>query len=90
MIFLLDTKACIRYLRDPNSRVRQEQSSRPPSAIRLSSIVMSELYRGALRSKNPPAERAKVDAFAAAGFARGLPLLRGRNSGQEGIEAGRG
>ncbi|MFO0802557.1 MAG: PIN domain-containing protein [Gemmataceae bacterium] len=64
MIFLLDANACIRYLRDPKSRVRQELSSRPPSAIRLSSVVMSELYRGALRSKNPPVERAKVDAFA--------------------------
>jgi tRNA(fMet)-specific endonuclease VapC len=65
VIFLLDTNACIRYLRDQTSRVRQELASRPPSAIRLSSVVMSELYRGALRSKNPPVERTKVDAFAA-------------------------
>lgn len=65
MIHLLDTNACIRYLRDAKSRVRREMESRSPSDIRLSSIVMSELYRGALRSKNPAAELAKVDAFAA-------------------------
>jgi len=65
VIFLLDTNVCIRCLRKSHPRVRQELASRPPSAIKLASIVMSELYRGALRSKNPTVERAKVDAFAA-------------------------
>jgi tRNA(fMet)-specific endonuclease VapC len=65
VIFLLDTNVCIRCLRKSHPRVRHELASRAPSAIRLASIVMSELYRGALRSKSPPAERAKVDAFAA-------------------------
>lgn len=65
MTFLLDTNACIRYLRDPKSRVRTELESRPPSEIRLCSVVLTELYRGALRSKKPVEERIKVDDFAA-------------------------
>jgi tRNA(fMet)-specific endonuclease VapC len=65
VIYLLDTNVCIRCLRKSHPRVRQELAARPPAAIRLASIVLSELHRGALRSKNPAAELAKVDAFAA-------------------------
>ena len=64
MKHLLDTNACIRYLHDPHSRVRQELAIRPPAEIRLSAVVMSELYRGALRSKKPVEERIKIDDFA--------------------------
>src|SRR5437868_15515638 len=64
MTYLLDTNACIRYLRDPNSPVGRELVSHPPSEVRLASVVMSELYRGAFRSKNPDVELIKVDDFA--------------------------
>ena len=65
MIYLLDTNACIRYFRDPASRVRRELASRSPADIRLCSVVLAELYRGALRSANPPGSRTKVDTFSA-------------------------
>ncbi len=65
MKYLLDTNTCIRYLRDPASRVRRELAVRPVADIFLCSVVLAELYRGARKSANPPASRAAVDAFAA-------------------------
>lgn len=65
MTYLLDTNTCITYFRKPNSRVRRELAARTPADIRLCSVVMSELYRGALRSADPVGTRATVDAFAA-------------------------
>jgi tRNA(fMet)-specific endonuclease VapC len=65
MTYLLDTNTCIRYFRDPASRVRRELATRSPADIRLCSVVLAELYRGALRSTNPAATRAAVDAFVA-------------------------
>jgi tRNA(fMet)-specific endonuclease VapC len=65
VIYLLDTNACIRYFRDPNSRVRAELAARSPADIRFCSVVLAELYRGALRSSNPATSRATVDAFIA-------------------------
>lgn len=64
MTYLDDTNACIRYFRDPASRVRRELAARTPADIRLCSVVLAELYRGALRSTNPAATRATVDTFA--------------------------
>ncbi len=65
MKYLLDTNTCIRYLRDPKSRVRRELAARRPSEIRLCSVVLAELYRGCLKSADPVASRAAVDTFAA-------------------------
>lgn len=65
MTYLLDTNACIRYLRDPASRVRRELAARPPADIRLCSVVLAELYPGALRSTHPVASRTAVDALVA-------------------------
>lgn len=65
MSYLLDTNACIRYLRDPKSRIGVALAARSPSDICMSSVVLSELYRGALRSRKPAEERQKVDVFVA-------------------------
>jgi tRNA(fMet)-specific endonuclease VapC len=65
MMYLLDTNACITYLRRPTSRVRREVAAQPPTDLFLCSIVLAELYRGALRSANSIASRASVDKFAA-------------------------
>ena len=65
MKYLLDTNVCIRCLRKSHPKMRQELASRSPSDIYLSTVVLSELYRGTLRSTNPSAERSKVDAFVA-------------------------
>lgn len=65
MKYLLDTNTCIRYLRDPESRVRREIAARAPADVGLCSVVLAELYRGARKSANPSAGRAAVDAFAA-------------------------
>jgi tRNA(fMet)-specific endonuclease VapC len=63
MTYLLDSNVCIQYMRGRNLLVRLRLSAKPLHEIRLCSVVKSELYLGALRSANPPANRAKVDAF---------------------------
>ncbi len=65
MPFLLDTNAWVRYIRDPNSPVRSRLAAVPPTEVRLCSVVLSELYRGALRSADPAGNRAVIDALAA-------------------------
>lgn len=64
MIYLLDSNVCIQYLRGRNFLVRQRLCAVPLQEIRLCSVVMSELYIGALRSSNPVTNRAKLDTFA--------------------------
>jgi tRNA(fMet)-specific endonuclease VapC len=64
MTYLLDSNVCIQYLRGRNLLVRQRLASKQPQEILICSVVMAELYIGALRSGNPAANRAKVDAFA--------------------------
>lgn len=64
-MFLLDTNVCVQYLRGKNARVRQRLTSCPTHDVRLCSVVLSELYIGALRSADPLKNRAGVDQFAA-------------------------
>lgn len=64
-MFLLDTNTCVQYLRGKNVLVRQRLAACPPHEIRLCSVVLSELYVGALRSAQPARNRADVDQFAA-------------------------
>jgi tRNA(fMet)-specific endonuclease VapC len=64
MIYLLDTNACIQYLRNRQALVVQRIQQRSPADLRLCSVVLSELYYGCLRSSKPAANRASVDAFA--------------------------
>jgi tRNA(fMet)-specific endonuclease VapC len=63
MIYLLDTNACVAYLRGKNPHVRRRILSHASTEICLCSVVKAELYGGALRSAKPTASRAKVDAF---------------------------
>ena len=64
MIYLPDTNAWIHVLRKRgNPHVQRRFASHPPSDIALCSVVAGELYYGAERSVNPPAEYARVDAF---------------------------
>jgi tRNA(fMet)-specific endonuclease VapC len=48
-----------------NARVRQRLAAHPPGEIRLSPVVLGELYLGALRSARLDANRKKIDRFAA-------------------------
>jgi tRNA(fMet)-specific endonuclease VapC len=50
MIYLLDTNACISYVRAPLSRVAQKLAATQPDAIAISAITVVELVRGAYRS----------------------------------------
>lgn len=50
MIYLLDTNACICYLRSPVSLVAQKLATTQPDAIAISAITVVELVRGAYRS----------------------------------------
>ncbi|MBX9579069.1 MAG: type II toxin-antitoxin system VapC family toxin [Gemmataceae bacterium] len=65
MNYLLDTNACITYLRGKNPVLLQKFGQHPLSDMALCSVSTGELRHGAERSKNPPAEYAKVDAFVA-------------------------
>jgi tRNA(fMet)-specific endonuclease VapC len=82
MQYLLDTNACVAYLRSRNALLTQRFRARSAADLHLCSVVKAELLRGILRSSRPAAERARVGAFmqpylslvfddaAAAGFAR--------------------
>lgn len=72
MAFLLDTNACIRYLRDPVSPIRTHLAAVPVGDVYLCSVVLAELHRDAERSADPVANRAVVDTFAA--VYRSLPF----------------
>ncbi|MEO8494023.1 MAG: type II toxin-antitoxin system VapC family toxin [Planctomycetota bacterium] len=63
MTYLLDTNVCVQYLRGRNALVLQRLQDTPSSEVCLCAVVQSELFLGALRSANPPSNRAKVDAF---------------------------
>lgn len=64
-MFLLDTNVCVQFLRGKNLRIRQHLSSYPTHEVCLSSVVLSELYCGVLRSAKPVKNREDVDQFAA-------------------------
>ena len=63
MKYLLDTNACIGYLRGKNQHLLGRFGSHPPSDILLCAVVVGELRYGAERSTNPPQQHALVDAF---------------------------
>jgi tRNA(fMet)-specific endonuclease VapC len=64
-MFLLDTNVCVQYLRGKSVLLRQRLAACPTHEVRLCSVVLSELYVGALRSAQPAQNRAEVDQFAA-------------------------
>ena len=53
MKYLLDTNACIVYLNQPYSKVRQRLSATPANEVALCSVVKAELIYGAMKSRNP-------------------------------------
>src|SRR5262245_46072887 len=63
MTYLLDSNACIQFLRNRHALVVQHINARQPHDLRLCSVVVAELYYGCLCSSQVAANRAKVDGF---------------------------
>eukprot|EP01137_Pigoraptor_chileana_P006955 Opistho-2@51874 len=64
MTYLLDTNTCVHILRKHgNARVKARFGRHAPADLALCSVVVGELCLGAERSRNPPQEYARVDAF---------------------------
>lgn len=63
MKYLLDTDTCVEYLRGKNLRVRTRLESHDPDDVVLSSVVVTELIAGVLRSRNPSGNRSNLNAF---------------------------
>jgi tRNA(fMet)-specific endonuclease VapC len=49
--YLLDTNACIVYIRNPHSGVRRKLESLPKSEIAICSIVKAEMFHGSMKAK---------------------------------------
>lgn len=64
-MFLLDTNVCVQYLRGRSALVRGRLAACSTSDIRICSVVLTELYRGALRSARSAHNRASIDQFTA-------------------------
>lgn len=65
MNYLLDSNACIGYLRDQTSLVAQRIHSTPFADMCVCSVVVAELLFGAYSSADPPSNLGKVKAFVA-------------------------
>lgn len=64
-MYLLDTNACINFLRDPQSRIGRRLARVPYHEVALCSVVKAELFYGVQRSRDPDDARQKLTAFAA-------------------------
>ena len=51
--YLLDTNACIVYIRNTHSGVRRKLELLPKSEIAVCSIVKAEMFYGSMKSQNP-------------------------------------
>lgn len=51
--YLLDTNACIVYIRNYQSGVRRKLESLPKSEVAVCSIVKAEMFYGSMKSENP-------------------------------------
>ena len=63
MIYMLDTNACIRHLRNPASEVGLKMQEKWRDEFVLSAVTEFELYHGAANSIRPEQEREKVEEF---------------------------
>ena len=63
MSYLLDTNACIEYLRKRNVAVMRQMQARPPREIRLCTIVAGELYHGACRTPRRVSNLTQLQQF---------------------------
>jgi tRNA(fMet)-specific endonuclease VapC len=59
--YLLDTNALVQVLRGPASAVENRLRTLQPEDVGVSSVVMHELYYGALRSARPVANLAVIE-----------------------------
>lgn len=62
--YMLDTNLCIRVLRDRPAALR-ERFNLEADALCMSTIVLTELLRGAAKSARPAHHRREVERFAA-------------------------
>lgn len=63
MPWLLDTNACVEYLRNRNPGVNRRLRTGKPSEFRLCSIVVGELVYGAWRSVDPSGNLQTLSQF---------------------------
>jgi tRNA(fMet)-specific endonuclease VapC len=63
MMYLLDTNACIVYLKRPNSPIRKRLQELPPTEVAVCSVVKAELFYGAMKSTNPTRTLALQEEF---------------------------
>jgi tRNA(fMet)-specific endonuclease VapC len=62
-LYLLDTNACVEYLRNRNPLVVQRIKARQPAELRLCSVVKAELYYGACHGPSQAGNLALLAAF---------------------------
>ena len=62
-MYLLDTNACIQFLRDPDSTVAHRLAAVPIGEVTLCAVVKAELYYGAQRSADPHRSLEVLDAL---------------------------
>ncbi len=65
MKYLLDSNTCISVMRGKKPLLITRFFSHPSGDLGVCSVVVGELYVGAIRSSSPANERAKVDTFLA-------------------------
>lgn len=63
MRYLLDTNACIHYMNNDDSPVKQQMMRLRPSDVVVCSIVKAELYYGVFRSQRQKRNMEKLDLF---------------------------
>jgi tRNA(fMet)-specific endonuclease VapC len=63
MTYLLDTNACISFLNNSDSPIRERLQALVPSSVVLCSTVEAELYYGVMKSKIPSKNLAKLTIF---------------------------
>ena len=61
--YLLDTNACIVYIKFPGSKIRARFEETPISAIAVCSIVKYEMFYGSMRSSDPIRSLEKQKTF---------------------------
>jgi tRNA(fMet)-specific endonuclease VapC len=61
--YLLDTNACVVYLRNYQSGVRRKLESLPKSEIAVCSIVKAEMFYGSMKSDDPQKSLAVQQKF---------------------------
>ena len=63
MTYMLDTNACISYLNNSESPIRERLQALIPSSVVLCTTVEAELYYGVMKSKSPSKNLAKLTPF---------------------------